>query len=263
MTAMCLLVVAWKSHPQYRLVVAANRDELHERAAAPLGWWSDDPRVLAGRDLAAGGTWLGVSRSGRFAVITNFRDLERPPAPDAPSRGRLVPDFLTGDEPPDAFAAVVAESADRYAGFNLLVGSPGSLHYCSNRAEGRARSLEPGIYGLSNHSLDTPWPKLVRTRERFAAAIASSEPASSELFDLLGDREPAPGQALPDAGLPPDLERALTAPFVLHGRYGTRCSTVVLIRHDGQTLVQERRFDALGTQTGATRLEFRGVPSHE
>ena len=254
---MCLLVVAWKNHPRYRLVVAANRDEFHDRPTAPLGWWNDDPRVLAGRDLQAGGTWLGITRPGRFGVVTNFRDLERPPAPDAPSRGRLVPDFLTGDGAPQAFVNTVTGTADRYAGFNLLVATPDSLHYLSNRTEERARPLPPGVYGLSNHWLDSPWPKLVRTRERFAAAIAAGELEVRELFDLLADRDPAPGDAPPpDPGLPADLERALSSPFVLHSRYGTRCSTVVLVRHDGQTVIQERRFDPQGAQTGTTRLEF-------
>lgn len=253
---MCLLVVAWKSHPRYRLVVAANRDEFHDRPAAPLGWWNDEPRVLAGRDLQAGGAWLGVSRSGRFGAVTNFRELERAAAPDAPTRGRLVPDFLAADELPGALVAATAGAADRYAGFNLLLAAPDSLHYCSNRVPEPARALAPGIYGLSNHWLDSPWPKLVRSRERFGRAIESGETVTDACFDLLSDRDPAPADAMPATGLPPDLERALSSPFVLHERYGTRCSTVVLVGHDGHTTVAERRFDAAGTLTGATRLEF-------
>lgn len=260
---MCLLVVAWKSHPRYRLVVAANRDEFHDRPAAPLGWWNDEPRVLAGRDLQAGGTWMGVTRSGRFGVVTNFRDLERAPGPEAPSRGRLVPDFLSSDASPGAFVAATAGSAGRYAGFNLLLGAPDALHYFSNRAEAAARALEPGIYGLSNHWLDSPWPKLVRTRERVAAAIGVAEPDAATLFDILADRDPAPDATTPASGLPPDLERALSSPFVLHERYGTRCSTVVLVAHDGRTSVLERRFDPKGVQTGATRLEFDGRSSRK
>lgn len=253
---MCLVVVAWKSHPRYRLVVAANRDEFHERPAAPLGWWNDDARVLAGRDLRAGGAWLGVSRSGRFGTVTNFRELERAPAPDALSRGRLVPDFLASDVATQDFVAFRSGAADRYAGFNLLLASPHSLHYFSNRVAEPARALAPGIYGLSNHWLDSPWPKLVRTRGRFADVIESGEPDSAALFDLLADRDPVPGDEVPSNGLDADLARALSAPFVLHERYGTRCSSVVLVGHDGRTTVIERRFDATGTQTGATRLEF-------
>lgn len=260
---MCLLVVAWNTHPRYRLVVAANRDEFHDRPAAPLGWWNDDPRVLAGRDLQAGGAWLGASRSGRFGIVTNFRDLESAPAPDAPSRGTLVPAFLTGTATPEEFVEEMRGSAHRFAGFNLLVGAPDSLHYVSNRGAAVARPLAAGIYGLSNHSLDAPWPKLVRTRQKFAALIERDEPDAAELFDILADREPASDAELPDTGLPPDWERALSAPFVLHGRYGTRCSTVMLVRRDGQTVVQERRFDPSGRETGVTRLEFAGTTTNE
>jgi len=256
---MCLLVVAWKSHPRYRLVVAANRDEFHERPAAPLGWWADDARLLAGRDLRAGGTWLGVSRSGRFGAVTNFRELERAPAPDAPSRGRLVPDFLAADVPLEEFVAATAGAADRYAGFNLLLSAPDSLHYLSNRVAGASRALAPGIYGLSNHWLDSPWPKLVRARGRFASVIESDDADVAALFDLLADRYPAPAEAMPPNDVPADLERALSSPFVLHERYGTRSSTVVLVGQDGHTTVAERRFDPTGVQTGATRLEFDGV----
>jgi uncharacterized protein with NRDE domain len=255
---MCLLVLAWRTHPRYRLVVAANRDEFHDRPAAPLGWWSDDARVLAGRDLTAGGTWMGVTRGGRFGVVTNYRDLEPAPAADSPSRGQLVPGFLASDAAPGGFLESINGSAARFAGFNLLVGSGTTLHYFSNRADSGPRELEPGIYGLSNHLLDSPWPKLVRTRDRFAAELASAEPDVGALFDLLADREQAPGAQLPDTGLPPDWERALSSPFVLHGRYGTRCSTVLLAGWDGRTVVLERRFDPAGCQTGATRIEFAG-----
>jgi uncharacterized protein with NRDE domain len=255
---MCLLVLAWLKHSRYRLVVAANRDEFHDRPAAPLGWWNDDARVLAGRDLRAGGTWMGVTRQGRFGVVTNFRDLESPPAADAPSRGRLVPDFLSNDLEPAGFLERLNGSAAQFAGFNLLLATGRSLHYFSNRDASGPRELGPGLYGLSNHLLDSPWPKLIRTRERFVATIGSDEIDAARLFDALADREPADRASLPDTGLPPDWERALSSPFVLHGRYGTRSSTVLLAGHDGRTVVMERRFDATGRQTGATRIEFSG-----
>ncbi len=255
---MCLLVLAWLKHPRYRLVVAANRDEFHDRPAAALDWWNDDAHVLAGRDLRAGGTWMGITRRGRFGVVTNFRDLESPPTADSPSRGRLVPDFLASDAAPAGFLECLSGSAARFAGFNLLLATPATLHYFSNRDTAGPRELASGIYGLSNHLLDSPWPKLVRTRERFAEAIDSDEIEPARLFDLLSDREPADHASLPDTGLPPDWERALSSPFVLHGRYGTRCSTVLLAGHDGRTVVLERRFDASGSLTGATRIEFSG-----
>jgi len=253
---MCLLVLAWMKHPRYRLVAAANRDEFHDRPSAPLAWWTDEARVLAGRDLRAGGTWMGVARGGRFGVITNFRDLEAPPAPDAPSRGALVPRYLAGGDAPGPYLARLNGTAAGFAGFNLLVGDARELCYLSNRDEGGPRELPGGVYGLSNHRLDTPWPKLVRSRERLVRALEAGEPALDDLFAILADREVPDDEARPDTGLPRDFERALSSPFVLHERYGTRCSTVLLAAHDGHTVVCERRFDAGGRLTGATRLEF-------
>lgn len=254
---MCLLVLAWRSHPRYRLVVAGNRDEFHERTAAPLQWWSDDPEILAGRDLQAGGTWMGVSRSGRLGIVTNFRQSDAP-APGLRSRGHLVPDFLRSDLPPARYAETLAGSASEYAGFNLLVCDDQSLVYLSNVAEARGRELPPGIYGLSNHRLDEPWPKLLRTRVRFEAAMAREDVAPTELLELLADATPAGPADSPGGSLPADLELALSAPFVRHERYGTRCSTVALIAPDDRYALYERRFDVQGGQTGATRIEFAG-----
>lgn len=258
---MCLLVLAWLSHPRYRLVVAGNRDEFHDRPASPLGWWTDMPGILAGRDLRAGGTWLGVSRSGRFGVVTNFRNVEAAALEGSPSRGQLVPRYLGAANEPGRFVDELGESAPRFAGFNLLVGGPTSLHYYSNTvAEGR-RELPPGIYGLSNHRLDEPWPKLTRTRMRFAAVLAAEDPAPAALLDLLADREPAGADAPAANGLPVELERALSAPFVRHDRYGTRCSTLVRVEHGGRTVVHERRFDASGALCGSSRFEFQCTDS--
>jgi uncharacterized protein with NRDE domain len=255
---MCLLIVAWRSHPLYRLVVAGNRDEFHERPTAPLGWWNDEPGILAGRDLRAGGTWLGLARSGRFGLVTNFRDANGA-STTAPSRGQLVPGFLCGDRPAAGFLDALRPVAPEYAGFNLLLGDVRGLHYFTNVGDAAPRALPPGIYGLSNHRLDEPWPKLVRTRQRFAAALADANPEPAQFFELLADRTPAEYESPPDRGLPPDLERALSAPFVRHDRYGTRCSTVVLVGHSGHTVVLERRFDAAGIQSGAARIEFMGT----
>jgi uncharacterized protein with NRDE domain len=260
---MCLLVLAWKSHPRYRLVVAANRDEFHDRPSAPLGWWKDDPRVLAGRDLRGLGTWMGAARSGRFGMVTNFRDLERPPAEGAPSRGSLVTRFLTGATSPKEYLDDLRGRAPRYAGFNLLVGGPRALYYFSNRDGLEARPLEPGFYGLSNHLLDSPWPKLLRTRSRFAELLATPGIETDGLFDMLADRQPADDDETPDTGLPPDLERALSAPFVVHELYGTRCSTLLLVERTGRTTLHERRFDSNGTLTGATRLQFDSMDAPE
>lgn len=254
---MCLLVLAWMKHPRYRLVAAANRDEFHDRPAAPLAWWGDGVPTLAGRDLAAGGTWMGVSRSGRFGAVTNFREPGQAASPGTPSRGALVPRFLADDAAPAGFVERLRESAAEFAGFNLIVAGPRSLAYFSNRAAGVPRELEPGVYGLSNHELDSPWPKLTKARERLAAVIdRGGEPEVAALFDLLADREPADDPTLSATGLPADIARAVSAPFVLHPRYGTRCSTVLLAGHDGRVVTAERRFDFAGQLTGATRIEF-------
>jgi uncharacterized protein with NRDE domain len=202
---------------------------------------------------------MGVTRSGRFGALTNFRDLESPAIPGSPSRGALVPRFLAADEDTGSYLDSLRSEASRYAGFNLLVGGTDTLHYYSNRRDDGPRELDPGVYGLSNHWLDSPWPKLVRTRQRFAAAVERAEIDVESLFGMLGDREPEPHPApADDDGLPEDWKRALSAPFVRHDRYGTRSSTVVLAAHDGAIVVHERRFDSAGGQTGATRFEFDG-----
>jgi uncharacterized protein with NRDE domain len=252
---MCLLVLAWKTHPRYRLVLAGNRDEFHDRAAAPLNWWQDDPRILGGRDLKAHGTWLGVARSGRFGIVTNYRDLQAP-VDNAPSRGNLVPRFLTGATSPKEFLDDLRGAALRYSGFNLLVGGTRALYYFSNRGPKTPTALAPGIHGLSNHLLDTPWPKLSRTRERFAKLLAEPDIQSEDLFAMLSDREQAPVDNLPSTGLPADWERVVSAPFIVNERYGTRCSTLLLVERNGRTVLQERRFDATGVQSGTSRFEF-------
>lgn len=255
---MCLAVLAWKHHPRYRLVLAGNRDEFHDRPAAPLNWWQDDPRILAGRDLKAGGTWLGVARSGRFGIVTNYRDLQAP-IEGAPSRGHLVPKFLTGATSPKEFLDDLRGAAPRYSGFNLLVGGARALYYSSNRGPNPPAVLAPGIYGLSNHTLDTPWPKLARTRRRFEQLIEQADVVPEDLFTMLGDREPANDGDLPDTGLPADWERVVSSPFIVNGRYGTRCSSVLMVERSGRTVLQERRFDAAGVQTGTSRFEFKSV----
>jgi uncharacterized protein with NRDE domain len=258
---MCLLVVAWLSDPRYRLVIAGNRDEFHDRPAAALGWWNDASGILAGRDLRAGGTWLGLSRSGRIGCLTNYRDAVSAPPVGAPSRGALVTDYLSSGADPATHIGQLRDDAARYAGFNLLLGDRRALHYYSNVEGDESRALAPGIYGLSNHRLDEPWPKLVRTRERVASVLAGGELTADALFEVLVDDKQDRRGARTDSELPVDLENALTAPFVRHPLYGTRSSTVVLIAHDGRSAVHERRWDAAGTQTGATRIEFQCATS--
>src|SRR5689334_14427268 len=171
---MCLLVLAWRCHARYRLVVAANRDEFHARAAAPLAPWDDPPGIIGGRDLQAGGAWLAVDRRGRFGIVTNFREFGRRRR-SAPSRGGLIPAFLSADRAPGEHLQALETDAPGYAGFNLLLADSGSLWYASNRADAFARELAPGIYGLSNEFLDTPWPKLIRVRDRFRELLDSPD----------------------------------------------------------------------------------------
>ena len=255
---MCLLLIGWKSHPRYRLVIAANRDEFHERASAPLAWWQDDQRILGGRDLKAGGTWLGVARSGRFGVVTNYRDLQAP-AENAPSRGSLVPRFLTGATSPNEFLDDLRGAAPRYSGFNLLLGGSRALYYFSNRGPAAPQALASGVYAISNHLLDTPWPKVVRTKGKFADLIALGDPHVEDLFSLLNDRTPAGENELPTTGLPHDWERMVSAPFIVNERYGTRCSSVLLVERTGRTVLYERRYDPSGVQSGMTRFEFKSA----
>ena len=256
---MCLLVLAWQAHPRYRLVVAANRDEFHARPAAALAEWPPPAQILAGRDLQAGGAWLGVDRGRRFGVVTNFRELQ-PPQPGAPSRGSLIPRYLAAARgaPPGAgeFFAALEREASAYSGFNLLLTDAQTLWYGSNRTAPFARALAPGVHGLSNELLDTPWPKLRRVRSGFEAWLRQPDSPPAGLFDLLADRTTT---ALADAetgGLPREWARALSAPFVLNPRYGTRCSTLLLQEPSGALYLAERRFDPAGSLTGESEFQL-------
>jgi uncharacterized protein with NRDE domain len=254
---MCLLMLAWRAHPRYSLVVAANRDEFHERPAAALAEWAPPASILAGRDLRAGGTWLALDRARRFAVVTNFRELQRPKE-GAPSRGELIPQFLAAPAPAAEYLAALAPHAQAYSGFNLLLCDQQSLWYGCNRAAPFARALAAGVYGLSNEFLDTPWPKLERTRDAFLAALRKpAGPEPVELFGLLADRTRVADDALlPQTGVTREWERILSAPFVQHPDYGTRSSTVLLLEPDGRAYLGERRFDARGQPSGESEFQL-------
>jgi uncharacterized protein with NRDE domain len=254
---MCLLVLAWRVHPRYPLVVAANRDEFHERPAAALARWPAPLEILAGRDLRAGGTWLGLDRARRFGVVTNFRELQTP-SPGAPSRGALIPQYLESALTPPQFLAALAPRAGVYSGFNLLLADGQSLWYGCNRAQPFARPLAAGVYGLSNEFLDTPWPKLERVRRGFEAWLGKRPGASPvELFALLEDRTRVTDDAqLPASGVSREWERVLSAPFVEHPDYGTRSSTVLLLEADGTVYLGERRFDARGRRAGESEFHL-------
>jgi len=248
----CLALIALAAHPRLRLVIAANRDEFHARAAEPAHWWSSG--VLAGVDSVAGGTWFGVDQAGRWALVTNYREgVARDPS--APSRGELVTRALSDNTPPLVCAAAIAADGSRYHGFNLLLGQYVNAAYASNRASG-AISLGAGIHGLSNHLLETPWPKVVRSKRLLAAWLASGDDALESLFELLGDRRQAEPSALPSTGVAPEWERLLSSPFIVDPRYGTRCSTVLAIASDGYARFVERSFDTAGTLIGEAAFEF-------
>lgn len=251
---MCLVVLAWQATPQRRLVLIANRDELHARPTAPIHWWPDRP-LLAGRDLEAGGTWLGVDARGRFAAITNFRGGPVPHSP--PSRGTLIPSFLAGAQSPNEFLADLAGVAERYAGFSLLVADEGSLGYYCNRAPEAPRLLPPGIYGLSNATLDAPWPKLLRSRARLAAALDEAD-RPQRLLELLADRRSAPDPELPDTGVGLELERRLSPPFIVDPHYGTRSTTALVLDADGRGTAAERSFAADGRVLGTLQVDLAG-----
>ena len=240
---MCLIALAWKARPDLPLLVAANRDEWRDRPAEPAHWWPDHPRIFAGRDLQAGGTWMGVTREGRFAAVTNYRD----PADrrsTARSRGGLCTDFLLSAATPEAYLASLAPHAGEYNGFNLIVGDRESLWYFGSR-EGEARAIEPGVHGLSNHLLDEPWPKVVRGRMAMEEALAERDPAQ-KLFPMLADAQGAPDASLPETGVGLAWERRLASPLITGNDYGTRCSTVVTISADGAIVFDERTLGADG-----------------
>ncbi len=260
---MCLLVLAWMRHPRYRLLVAANRDEYHARPSAPLAEWGSPGGIIGGRDLQADGTWLAVDDRARFGVVTNFREFGRRRR-SAPSRGGLVPGFLRQQHSANDFLAALETDAPGFAGFNLLLADGESLWYACNRADQFARALAPGIFGLSNEFLDTPWPKLLRARERFTTLVDAGNTLTEDelfagLFDLLADRQQAPDETLPAGDLPRELARVLSAPFVLDATYGTRCSTIVAINDSGRVRIAERRFDAQGMTAGSTEHVLNGA----
>jgi uncharacterized protein with NRDE domain len=249
---MCLVLVVWRTHPRYSCIIAANRDEFHARPTAPADWWQDRPQILAGRDLQAGGTWLGVTRTGRFAALTNFRD-PGPRMPQAPSRGELVASMLEpGLSVEQGLSHLRAVSAN-YNGFNLIF-SDGERLGVFESLHGSGRPLEPGIYGLSNHLLDTPWPKVQNAKNRLAAELESADVAS--LLAMLRDDRPAPDEQLPRTGVSLEWERLLSSAFVRAPDYGTRCSTIIRIERQGRAYFDEWSWDSAGADIGRVSRQF-------
>ena len=235
---MCLILFAWQAHPEYPLIVSANRDEFYQRPTSTAHWWEDHPEVLGGRDLEAGGTWMGVSRAGRWAMITNYRQFPIEKKYNT-SRGKLVKDFLTGNESPGDYLKMLQDSGGDYAGYNLLFGTPDQLSYYSNRGAHETQ-VSPGVHGLSNHLLDTPWPKVELGKSSLETLMQQNQLEESAVFSMLNNQKLAPDADLPDTGIGLDWERVLSAMYIKSENYGTRASTLLLVRKDGQVEFAER-----------------------
>jgi len=240
---MCLIVFAYRAHPRYSLVVVANRDEFFQRPSAAAHWWEDNADVYGGRDLERGGTWLGLSASGRLAAVTNYRDGHRNPVGKR-SRGALTRDFLTQSLGAENYLQKIQPQAAEYGGFNLLMGDASGLYYMSGET-GQYIALSPGVYGLSNASLDTPWPKVVESKQAPSLAAES-------LAAILHDATEAPDDALPDTGISDAWEKKLSARFIRMEGYGTRSTAVLLQQSSGETAFFEQTFEEEGPRHTST-----------
>jgi uncharacterized protein with NRDE domain len=251
---MCLVAVAWRAHPRYPLILAGNRDEFHARPTTPAGWWQDHPAVLGGRDEVAGGSWLAVSRSGRLAVVIN--DPRRPPSPDrSASRGHLVRDFVAGERPSGRFLDALAVQENRYAGFCLVVGTVAQLRGFMTSPAGPPRrwTLKREVTVFSNSPPESPWPKIAWLKVQLESRLAAEEPDGAAILALLANRTPV---TVPGA----DAAAHGVTPFIAAEQYGTRASTLLMMRDDGVCRYEERRFGPGGAALGATREEFRISP---
>ncbi len=237
---MCLIVFSYRQHPKYELIFAANRDENYNRPTRQAQFWDNHPDILAGKDLQAGGTWMGINKAGYFSALTNFRDpsIQRD---NPPTRGHLVLDYLKHPGAPQAYLNTVDSNADEYMGFNLLAGNTNQIGYYSNQQK-HIQLLEPGLYGLSNHLLNTPWPKVEHAKENLRQLLDQHEIPEDALFDLLSDDQQAPDDKLPDTGIPKEIEKQVSPIFIKSDNYGTRCSTILLIDKHGGVTFTERRF---------------------
>ncbi len=251
---MCLLLLSYKAHSNYKVIIAANRDEFYSRPTAPASFWKEHPDLLAGRDLKGGGTWLGITRGGKIAAITNYRD----PAKyrkDAPSRGKLVLDFLTGRASPKNYADALIKNSRLYNGFNLLLFEQSELCYFSNQAQ-KPVLLSPGIYGLSNHMLDTPWPKVEKSKASFTEVLNNDNISASDLFDILSDTSKPPDELLPNTGVGLAIERALSPVLISTALYGTRSSTVIFIMHTDEVRFIEKSLNTSSKEWTTSEFNF-------
>ena len=252
---MCLFFCAFEIHPTYRLIIAANRDEFYERPSRPASFWPEAPLLLAGKDLQGGGTWFGITRTGRIAAVTNYRD-PRSHRNGAPSRGLLLTDYLLGQTDPAAYLEDVRRKGAAYNGFNLLVGTPRELYYHSNR-KGGVIALTPGLYGLSNHLLDTPWPKVAGGKAALGELLSRGEdPVPEALFEILSDSAIVEDNLLPETGIGREWERILSARFIASPVYGTRSSTLLYVDRQDRVTFIERNYNASPEPRDTARFEF-------
>lgn len=254
---MCLILLSFRAHRYFPLVVAANRDEHHDRPAAPAGFWADHPEIYAGRDLEKGGTWMGINTNGRFAAITNFR--EGTPGAAAPrSRGELVSRFLISDAAATEYFGRAAANRTEYNPFSMIAGDLDALNFYSNRGNGIIE-VTPGCHGLSNHLLDTPWPKVTAGMAAVGATRELDDPdaISATLFALLADQQWAEDTQLPATGIPRQRERELSPPFISGEHYGTRSSTLLLVHASGDVFVHEKRYGPNAMLQGEGARAFR------
>ena len=238
---MCLIFFSLKQHPKYKLIIAANRDEFYNRKTEAAHFWKDHPQILGGRDLEACGTWMAVNKSGRISLLTNYRDPQNI-NPNAPSRGQLVSDFLLTKDDSQTYLDTIEKKGKLYNGFNLLVGDMDNLWYYSNYRDG-VSEVPPGYSGLSNHLLETPWPKVIRGKEKLKPVIDKPKIDPEEVFQVLYDDHRAADELLPNTGLSLERERALSSMFIKTENYGSRCSTVVLVDYNNHILFSERVYN--------------------
>ncbi len=240
---MCLILFSYQKHPIYQLVLAANRDEFYSRPTAPLGFHDKAGQILSGQDLKHNGTWLGLTKTGRMAAITNFRDPSTI-VENAPSRGNLVSDFLASDESSKAYLEKIKSTRKQYNGFNIIVGDVTGIFYYSNR-EDKIQAIPPGVHGLSNKFLDTPWPKIEKGKACLKEIIAAKEKINPEdLFSILKDHTYPPSHMLPNTGVGPCWEKILSPLFISSKYYGTRSSSIILMEKTGRATFVERTFFA-------------------
>ncbi len=254
---MCLIFLSLNQHPTYKLIVAANRDEFYNRQTSAADFWKDHPYIVGGRDLEAQGTWLAMTTTGKISMLTNYRDPKNINS-EAPSRGQLVSDYLEQNVSPEGYLKKMEPKAGAYNGFNLLVGTPEEFYYLSNYKTGIDK-VSNGLHGLSNHLLETPWPKVVRGKQKMTELLKSKIISSQILFEFLYDEERASDDQLPETGIGLERERALSSMFIKSPNYGSRCSTVILIDQQNNVEFSERVYDLTSFDYTTKTFRFKIV----